>query len=442
MAGYKLVSKDHIRLDDTRYRHAAHAMVYAPVREKMLGKYEYKYAVMMQCRFDGTLGFPGGIVDSGETPEASVTREFVEEVGVAVGDVVFEEKDHIVTHVSDHTHFCLHFFAREVDLDMFVAMERKALLSKDWGQEVMGIVRCPLYTLPNGLGLPAFLKHDFIGNSRDQLLIGIERRGLLSPAELKEAPTLINWNNAVTDGAFLGVLLPMPGPVTRLTWTSGQNYVYAITSTSVVQVLIEQCSSFTGCLSCAANVNSLSGWRTVEQKCSRSSGLPSPLTGESFLCLLSTGNGVPISAPSSQVNQTTGAMNTPKLVVNIGFGSSLLNIPFATSRLTTYNCAAATSAGSSARVPPSKLEQKNIKLEQRNRELNAIIQEMRQEMEQCVNADPAGIADGQLMVKDVLSRVSDAPYSAEYVCYLERELAEMKAEKRKIAKRLDELVAH
>ena len=47
MAGYKLVSKDHIRLDDIRYRHAAHAMVYAPVREKMLGKYEYKYAVMV-----------------------------------------------------------------------------------------------------------------------------------------------------------------------------------------------------------------------------------------------------------------------------------------------------------------------------------------------------------------------------------------------------------
>ena len=28
---------------------------------------------------------------------------------------------------------------------------------------------------------------------------------------------------------------PMPGPVTRLTWTSGQNYVYTITSTSVGQ---------------------------------------------------------------------------------------------------------------------------------------------------------------------------------------------------------------
>ena len=100
----------------------------------------------MQFRFDGTLGFPGGIVDSGETPESSVTREFVEEVGVADGDLVFTEKDHVVTHFSDTTHFCLHFFAREVELDKFVAMERKALLSKDWGQEV-STPRLPLFKL-------------------------------------------------------------------------------------------------------------------------------------------------------------------------------------------------------------------------------------------------------------------------------------------------------
>ncbi|KAL5475138.1 hypothetical protein EMCRGX_G027197 [Ephydatia muelleri] len=186
---------------------------------------------------------------------------------------------------------------------------------------------------------------------------------------------------------------PMPGPVTRLTWTSGQNYVYAITSTSVVQVPIEQCSSFTDCLSCAANVNPLCGWCTVEQKCSRrsqcqnstvsarwvqgntsqcpsktivtpttftlerptnitltiSSGLPSALTGESFLCLLSTGNGVPISVPCSQVNQTTFTSNitgaisqlkAPKLVVTFSFASSFLNISFAMSSnsLTAYNC--------------------------------------------------------------------------------------------------------
>ena len=95
----------------------------------------------------------------------------------------------------------------------------------------------------------------------------------------------------------------------------------------------------------------------------------------------------------------------------------------------------------SSRILQSDLEQNNVELEQRNRELKAIIQEMRREMEQCVSTDPAA-GTGTQRVKDALSRVGNAPYSAEYVGYLERELAEMKAEKRKMAERLDELVAH
>eukprot|EP00731_Ephydatia_muelleri_P016201 Em0009g625a len=189
---------------------------------------------------------------------------------------------------------------------------------------------------------------------------------------------------------------PMPGPVTKLTWTSGQNYVYAITTNSVVRVPIEQCSSFTDCLRCASTLSPLCGWCTVEQKCSRrsqcqnstfsarwvqgstsqcisnssvtpttfilelpsnitltvSSRFPPLLFGESFLCLLNTGNGVLTSVPCLQVNQTTIianiinnielVQNVPKLVVNIGVGSSFLNTPFVTNTLTTYNCAAAT----------------------------------------------------------------------------------------------------
>ena len=49
------------------------------------------------------------------------------------------------------------------------------------------MVRCPLYTLPNGLGLPGFLKHQFIGNSRQQLLAALERRGLLTQQEIEQA---------------------------------------------------------------------------------------------------------------------------------------------------------------------------------------------------------------------------------------------------------------
>ena len=37
--------------------------------------------MQMQMRFDGTLGFAGGVLDEGETPEHCVTREFLEEMG-------------------------------------------------------------------------------------------------------------------------------------------------------------------------------------------------------------------------------------------------------------------------------------------------------------------------------------------------------------------------
>ena len=51
------------------------------------------------------------------------------------------------------------------------------------------MIRCPLYTLPNGLGFPAFLKHRFIADSKDQLLYAIRERKLLSQDELKAAIT-------------------------------------------------------------------------------------------------------------------------------------------------------------------------------------------------------------------------------------------------------------
>ena len=43
-----------------------------------------------------------------------------------------------------------------------------------------------MYTLPNGLGLPGFLKHGFIGNSLAQFQLGVVRRGLLTKAEWEE----------------------------------------------------------------------------------------------------------------------------------------------------------------------------------------------------------------------------------------------------------------
>ena len=37
---------------------------------------------MMQVRFDGLLGFPGGLVDPGESVEVGLNRELVEEIAL------------------------------------------------------------------------------------------------------------------------------------------------------------------------------------------------------------------------------------------------------------------------------------------------------------------------------------------------------------------------
>ena len=62
---------------------------------------------------------------------------------------------------------------------------------------MLGVLRAPLYTLPNGLGLPAFLRNQFIGSSQQQLLTALERRGLLGRAELEEALRVANVVNTV-----------------------------------------------------------------------------------------------------------------------------------------------------------------------------------------------------------------------------------------------------
>jgi U8 snoRNA-decapping enzyme len=54
--------------------------------------------------------------------------------------------------------------------------------------QVLGWVRVPLYTMQDGYkGLPAFLDHNFCGNSRDQLLIALEKTGILTPEEIQAA---------------------------------------------------------------------------------------------------------------------------------------------------------------------------------------------------------------------------------------------------------------
>ena len=65
--------------------------------------------------------------------------------------------------------------------------------------QVLGNIRCPLYIMSDKQGgLPSFLRNNFVGNSRQQLLIGLEHAGILSPEEIKEAVHLSQLFQAST----------------------------------------------------------------------------------------------------------------------------------------------------------------------------------------------------------------------------------------------------
>ncbi|XP_027026118.1 U8 snoRNA-decapping enzyme isoform X3 [Tachysurus fulvidraco] len=154
----------------------------------------------MQMRFDGLLGFPGGVTGnlesitwnsrlvkpSEESLEAGLSRELQEELGAAVSVSV---NDYVSSHLAQSPpSLILHFYCKKITESELLEIEKAAVSNAvDHGFEVLGLTRVPLYTLRNGGGLPWFLSHSFISNSRAQLLEALQRLELVSPRNLEEA---------------------------------------------------------------------------------------------------------------------------------------------------------------------------------------------------------------------------------------------------------------
>ncbi|XP_057623572.1 U8 snoRNA-decapping enzyme [Chionomys nivalis] len=186
MAGDRKVELSEALALGQGWRHACHALLYAPDPRKLFGRFPLRFAVLMQMRFDGRLGFPGGFVDAQDSSlEDGLNRELREELGDAVAAFRVERSDYRSSHLVDGQRVVAHFYAKRLTPEQLQAVEARAPQAKDHGLEVLGLVRVPLYILRDGVGgLPTFLENSFIGAAREQLLEALQDLELVNPGTI------------------------------------------------------------------------------------------------------------------------------------------------------------------------------------------------------------------------------------------------------------------
>lgn len=87
----------------------------------------------MQMRFDGRLGFHGGLVHEKNIVDG-LNRELIEEINLNKKYHV-TKNDYAFTHVNTSNKLCLHFYGKEVSVDDFKIIEKEALDAEDYGLE-------------------------------------------------------------------------------------------------------------------------------------------------------------------------------------------------------------------------------------------------------------------------------------------------------------------
>ncbi|XP_047420151.1 U8 snoRNA-decapping enzyme isoform X1 [Sciurus carolinensis] len=155
MAGGRKVELAEALALGSGWRHACHALLYAPDPGMLFGRIPLRYAVLMQMRFDGRLGFPGGFVDAQDSSlEDGLNRELREELGEAVSAFRVERTDYRSSHAGARPRVVAHFYAKRLTLEQLEAVEAGAPQAKDHGLEVgPSRVPCPRKTpLEGGAG--------------------------------------------------------------------------------------------------------------------------------------------------------------------------------------------------------------------------------------------------------------------------------------------------
>ena len=103
------------------------------------------------------------------------------------GNPLITAQDWMQSNFSTSENILLHFYCKELSKEEFIKLEKRGLEAKEYGVEVLGLIRVPLYTRKrNNGGLPMFLKNNFAGNARDNLLLTLAVKNILTAEEIQK----------------------------------------------------------------------------------------------------------------------------------------------------------------------------------------------------------------------------------------------------------------
>lgn len=140
--------------------------------------------LLMQLRGDGKLGFAGGKVEKGESLITALKREADEEYALDIDETMLKKIKPLSTYATKNSN--IHSFMIELDYDTIKLFQQNASKSKHFLAEVQGYNLPPIVDYANGKGIKEYLKNNFSGTAKQEILDLLKIEQLVSAELLQE----------------------------------------------------------------------------------------------------------------------------------------------------------------------------------------------------------------------------------------------------------------